>query len=226
MKIGIFGTGMVGRTLAERFIADGHQVMIGTRNIEKTLANTEPDLIGTPPYYQWQENNVTVQLGTFADTANFGEMIFISTFGQVALHAIDLAGIEKFDRKIVIDTTNPLDLSGGIPPSFAGAIGNSLGEQIQRHLPQAQVVKAFNTLSMHIVVNPQLEEGVPVLLLAGNDKEAKVKVEEVAKGWGWKDVIDLGDIGEAFYMEASALLWIRYAFNNASWTHAFSLLRK
>ncbi|SFU69609.1 hypothetical protein SAMN05216480_11412 [Pustulibacterium marinum] len=226
MKIGIFGTGMVGRTLAERLISDGHEIMIGTRNVENTLANTKPDVIGTPPYKEWQVNNKTVELGTFSEAAKFGEVVFISTFGDVAINAIDLAGKENLDGKVVIDTTNPLDLSNGIPPSFGGAIGNSLGEQIQNRLPNAKVVKAFNTLSMHIVVNPQREEGYPVLMVAGNDNEAKAKVTEIAKGWGWKDIMDLGVIGEAFYMESFALMWIRYAFHNNSWSHAFSFLRK
>jgi hypothetical protein len=226
MKVGIFGTGMVGRILAERFIADGHEVMIGTRNINNTLANTKPDVIGTPPYKEWQDKNTSVKLGTFADAAKFGEVVFISTFGDVAINAIDLAGKENLDDKVVIDVTNPLDLSNGIPPGFSGTVGNSLGEQIQNHLPQAKVVKAFNTLSMHIVVNPQREEGDPVLMLAGNDAAAKDRVADIAKSWGWKDIVDLGGISEAFYMEAFALLWIRYAFKNNSWTHAFSLLKK
>lgn len=225
MKIGIFGTGMVGRTLAERLITDGHEVMIGTRNIENTLANTKPDVIGTPPYKEWQEKNEIIKLGTFADAAKFGEVIFISTFGDVTIKAIDLAGKENLADKIIVDTTNPLDLSHGIPPGFSGTVGNSLGQQIQNHLPNSKVVKAFNTLSMHIVVNPKRQDGDPILMIAGNDPDAKAKVEEIAKIWGWKDSIDLGDIGEAFYMEAFALLWIRYAFKNSSWTHAFSFLR-
>jgi len=226
MKVGIFGTGIVGRLLAEKFVADGYEVMIGTRNVQNTLAKNEPDIIGTPPYKQWQEKNTKVKLGNFADAAKFGEIIFISTFGDVAINAIDMAGKENFAGKIVIDTTNPLDLSNGIPPGFSGTVGNSLGEQIQKSLPHAKVVKAFNTLSMHIVVNPQREEGDPVLLIAGNDENAKKSVREIAKGWGWKDIVDLGGISESFFLESFALLWIRYAFKNNSWTHAFALLRK
>jgi len=226
MKVGIFGTGIVGRLLAEKFVADGNEVMIGTRNVQNTLAKNEPDIIGTPPYKQWQEKNTKVKLGNFADAAKFGEIIFISTFGDVAINAIDMAGKENFAGKIVIDTTNPLDLSNGIPPGFSGTVGNSLGEQIQKSLPHAKVVKAFNTLSMHIVVNPQREEGDPVLLIAGNDENAKKSVREIAKGWGWKDIVDLGGISESFFLESFALLWIRYAFKNNSWTHAFALLRK
>lgn len=226
MKVGIFGTGMVGRTLAEKFIASGNEVMIGTRNIEDTMAKRQPDIIGTPPYKEWQVKNTNVKLGNFADTAKFGEIIFISTFGDVAIKAIDMAGKENFDGKIVIDTTNPLDLSNGVPPGFAAAVGNSLGEQIQKHLPKAKIVKAFNTLSMHIGVSPQREEGDPVFLIAGNDESTKKYVEEIAKSWGWKDIVDLGNISESFYMESFALLWIRYAFKNNSWNHAFALLRK
>ncbi|HWJ25144.1 MAG TPA: NAD(P)-binding domain-containing protein [Flavisolibacter sp.] len=226
MKIGIFGTGMVGRILAEKLVSDGNEVMIGTRNVENTLAKNEPDILGNPPYKEWQEKNIKVKLGTFADTAKFGEIIFISTFGDVAINAIDMAGKEAFAGKIVIDTTNPLDLSNGVPPGFSGTVGNSLGEQIQKHIPLAKVVKAFNTLSMHIVVNPKRKEGEPVLLIAGNDESAKNAVSEIAKSWGWNDIVDLGGISESFYMESFALLWIRYAFKNNSWSHAFTLLRK
>jgi len=226
MKIGILGTGMVGRVLAEKLVSDGNEVMIGTRNVEETLSKTESDLLRNQPYKEWQKNNPKAKLGTFADTAEFGEIIIIATFGNVATNAIDLAGKENFAGKIVIDTTNPLDVSRGVPPGFTGTPGNSLGEQIQNLLPQANVVKAFNSASMHIVVNPKREEGEPSLFIAGNDEGAKKSVIEIAKSWGWKDVVDYGDITESFWLEALAMMWIRYAFKNNSWTHAFALLRK
>ena len=225
MKIGIFGTGMVGRLLAEKFTAAENEVMIGTRNVENTLAKTEPDILGTPPYKEWQEQHTDIKLGTFAETAKFGELILIATFGDAAVSAVGLADKADFAGKVVIDTTNPIEVSA-LPPAFTGTVGNSIGEQIQNLLPDAKVVKAFNTLSMHLVVNPKREDGEPSLLIAGNDENAKNKVAEIAKSWGWNDVVDYGDISEAFYLEAFGLVWIHYAFNKKSWTHAFALLRK
>lgn len=226
MKIGIFGTGMVGRILAEKFISEGNEVMIGTRNIEATLSKNETDMLGNVPYKEWQQKHQNIQLGTFANTAQFAELIIIATFGDAAINAIKLADKKSFDGKIVIDTTNPLDLSQGVPPGFTGTLGNSLGEQIQKELPHAQVVKAFNTLSMHIIINPKREEGEPVLLIAGNDNGAKEKVSIIAKNWGWDDVVDFGDISESYWLETFGMVWIRYAFKNNSWSHAFKLMRK
>ena len=226
MKIGIFGTGMVGRILAEIFISEKNEVMIGTRNVAATLSKNEKDMLGNPPYKEWQENHRGVQLGTFAETAQFGDIIFIATFGNSALEAIRLAGKSNFDGKIIVDVTNPLDMSNGVPPGFTGTLGNSLGEQIQKELPNAKVVKAFNSLSMHIIVNPKREEGDPVLFIAGNDETAKENVTAIAKNWGWKDVVDFGDISESFWLETFGMLWIRYAFKNNSWSHAFKLMRK
>lgn len=226
MKVGILGTGMVGRILAEKFIADGNEVMIGTRNIEQTLTKSEQDMLRNRPFKEWQESNPIVKLGTFEDAAKFGEIILIATFGNAATNAIELAGRENFADKIVIDPTNPIDVSKGGIPEFTATSGNSLGEQIQKLLPQAKVVKAFNTVSMHIVVNPKRQDGVPVLLIAGNDEGAKKYVGTIANNWGWNDVVDYGDISESFFLEAFGMIWIRYAFKNNSWTHAFAFLRK
>ncbi|MCC6287978.1 MAG: NAD(P)-binding domain-containing protein [Chitinophagaceae bacterium] len=226
MKIGIFGTGMVGRILAEKFIYEGNEVMLGTRNVAATLSKDEKDILGNPPYKEWQQTHQAIQLGSFKETAKFGDIIFIATFGNTALNAIVLAGKDNFNDKIVVDVTNPLDVSQGVPPVFTGALGNSLGEQIQKELSNAKVVKAFNTLSMHIIVNPKREEGDPVILIAGNDEVAKENVTAIAKNWGWKDVVDFGDISESFWLETFGMLWIRYAFKNNSWTHAFKLIRK
>jgi predicted dinucleotide-binding enzyme len=226
MKIGILGTGGVGRTLAAKFASDGNEAMIGTRNVEDTLAKSQPDAMGSPPYKEWQKNNPKVKLGTFADTAKFGEIIILATFGDVTKNAIDLAGKENFSGKLVIDTTNPLDFSKGVPPGFTVTLGNSLGEQIQKHIPQAKVVKAFNTIGAHIMVSPKREEGDPVFLLAGDDESAKNQIAEIVKNWGWKDVVDLGDISRSYWLEAFAMIWIHYGFKYNSWGHAFKLLKK
>ena len=226
MKIGIFGTGIVGRTLAAKLSTDGHEVMIGTRNVANTLAKTEPDGMGNPSYKEWQKQNQKVKLGTFADAAKFGETIIIATFGDFTKNAIDLAGKENFSKKVVIDTTNPLDFSKGVPPGFTVTLGNSLGEQIQKHIPDAKVVKAFNTIGAHIIVNPTREDGVPDLLIAGNDESAKKQLGDLIKTWGWNSVVDMGDISQSYWLEAFAMIWIYYGFKYNSWGHAFKLMKK
>ena len=226
MKISILGTGIYGKTMAERFISDGDEVMIGTRNVEETLTKNNPDARGSRPFKEWYKNNSKIKIGTFADTAKFGEIIILATFGNATKNAIDLAGKENFEGKIIIDTTNPLDISKGGLPEFTATPGNSLGEQIQRQIPKAKVVKAFNQMGVAIVVNPKREEGDPVMFIAGNDESAKKKVSMIATKWGWKDIVDYGDISESFWLESLAMIWIYYAFKNNSLCHAFKLLKK
>lgn len=226
MKIGILGTGGVGRTLAAKFSEMGHEVRIGTRNVEDTLARTAPDGMGSPPFKDWHSQNAKVKLVIFSEAASFGEMIFLATFGDKTSAAIEMAGKQNFNDKVVVDTTNPLDFSQGVPPKFTVTLGNSLGEQIQKQIPNAKVVKAFNTIGAHIMVNPKREEGSPDLFIAGNDDNAKKKLANLAEQMGWQSVVDLGDISQSFWLEANAMLWINYGFKYNSWTHAFKLLKK
>ena len=226
MKIGVLGTGGVGRTLSAKFSQMGHEVMIGTRNVEDTLARTAPDGMGGPPFKVWHSQNAKVKLVSFSEVASFGEIIFLATFGDKTAEAIEMAGKQYFDNKVVIDTTNPLDFSAGVPPKFTVTLGNSLGEQIQKQIASAKVVKAFNTIGAHIMVNPKREEGFPDLFIAGNDSDAKKKFANLAEQMGWQSVIDLGDISQSFWLEANAMLWIHYGFKYNSWTHAFKLLKK
>lgn len=226
MKIGILGTGIVGRTLAGKLNELGHDVMIGTRNVKETLARTAPDGMGSPPFKMWHSENSDVKLVKFSEAASFGEMLFLATFGDKTSDAIELAGKQNFDNKVVIDTTNPLDFSKGVPPIFIVTLGNSLGEQIQRFIPNAKVVKAFNTIGAHIMVKPMREEGSPDLFIAGNDDNAKKKFVSLAEQMGWQSIIDLGDISQSYWLEANAMLWINYGFKYNSWNHAFKLLKK
>ncbi|MCK7528539.1 MAG: hypothetical protein MZV64_68765 [Ignavibacteriales bacterium] len=137
-----------------------------------------------------------------------------------------MAGKQYFDNKVVIDTTNPLDFSNGVPPKFTATLGNSLGEQIQKQIPNAKVVKAYNTIGAHIMVNPKREEGSPDLFIAGNDSDAKnILIFGGTNGLA-KNVIDLGDISQSYWLEANAMLWINYGFKYNSWNHAFKLLKK
>jgi predicted dinucleotide-binding enzyme len=213
-KIGILGSGVVGQTLTGGFLRLGHEVKVGTRDTSKLKEWLE------------KQNNSKVSTGSFQDAASFGEIIVLATNGLGTTNAIDLAGKDNFKGKIVIDVTNALDASQGVPPKLASTLGNSLGEQIQRHIPDARVVKAFNIVNCYIMVYPMLEEGVPDMFTAGNDKDAKNRVSDLALAWGWNTCNDLGGIEQAYWLETFAMLWIVYGFVNNHWTHAFKLLRK
>lgn len=175
---------------------------------------------------EWLEKAGTnASVGTFSEAAEFGDVVFICTLGSAVKEALTLAGLEKFDNKVVVDVTNPLDFSQGLPPKFTASVGNSWGEEIQRLIPNAHIVKAFNTISAYIMVNPKLEEGTAMQFIAGNNVEAKETVTALAKEFGW-DIEDLGTIEQAFLLETHAMLWITYGFKNNHWTHAFKLLKK
>lgn len=214
MRVGILGSGIVGQSLARGFAGLGYDVKVGTRDISK-LEKWHKEL-----------NSPKVSLGSFAEAASFGEALVLATHGVTTLAAIDMAGKEKFGGKMVIDATNPLDFSKGVPPRFAAELGNSLGEQIQRFIPQAKLVKAFNTVNALTMINARLQEGQPDLFIAGNDNSAKKWVEELAQEWGWNSCVDIGGIAESFWLETFAMLWIIYGFKNNHWTHAFKLLKK
>lgn len=214
MKVGIIGSGIVAQQLALGLIKSGHDVKIGTRNPQKLD--------------QWrQQDGAKVSAGSFEDAARFGELLFLSTLWRdgATENAIRLAGKDNFKGKIVIDTTNPLISGGeGQPPTMALGYPDSAGATIQKWLPDARIVKAFNIITAYYMANPKLQEGAPDMFIAGNDESAKKAVTELASGWGWP-VIDIGDIGQAYLLEALAMLWIRYGFINGYWKHAFKLLK-
>lgn len=226
MKIGILGTGVVGKTLAAKLNEMGYDVMIGTRNVSETLSKVNKDMMGSPPFKEWHSQNPKVKFGTFAEAAQFGEMIMLATHGVATIAAIDVAGKNNFKGKVVVDTTNPLDFSQGMPPKFAVTLGNSLGEQIQKHIPEAKVVKAFNTVNAFVIVSPKREEGDPDLFIAGNDEEAKNKIKSLAEKMGWKRVLDIGDISNSYWLEAMTMFWVYFGDKYNNWTHAFKLLLK
>ena len=213
MKISVLGTGDVGQTLAKKFIELGHEVMIGTRNVEETLARkTSPH--GNPPFSEWYESNKEVELGSFQESANFGEIVINATNGANSLNALDLAGEETLEGKILIDLSNPLDFSKGMPPSLVEGLNNtnSLGEEIQKEFPQTRVVKTFNTMWCELMVNPGiLDGGNHINYISGNDDNAKARVKDLLKELGWKDenLIDLGDISSARAAESILLLWVK-----------------
>ncbi len=199
MKIGIFGTGMVGTTIAHKLIALGHQVKLGAREANNEKAAS------------WaQKAGVGASHGTFADAAAFGELVFNCTLGSAALDVVRAAGAENLADKILIDISNPLDFSHGMPPSLFSGNTDSLGEAIQRELPRTKVVKALNTINCDVMVDPARLPGEHDVFVSGNDPEAKAKVSEILRGWfGWKHVIDLGDISTARGTESYLPLWVR-----------------
>lgn len=211
VKVGILGSGDVGKALARGFILVGHEVKIGSRDPEKLA-----DFVASA--------GERASAGTFEETAQFGDILVLATLGNAAANAIDMAGKSNFDGKVVIDTTNPLDFSSGGPQLSVG-FNDSLGEQVQRLLPKARVVKAFNTVGNAHMVQPDFPNGPPTMFLAGDDDEAKRLVSQICEHFGW-DVADLGGIEASRYLEPMCMAWVIYGVRTKSWNHAFKLLRK
>jgi predicted dinucleotide-binding enzyme len=211
MKIGVFGTSMVGQAISGKLVELGHDVMIGTRDVATTLARTEPHPYGFPPFSVWHKEHPLVKLGSFAEAAAHGEMLINATNGTGSLQALELAGEAHLNGKVLIDIANPLDFSQGMPPALSVCNTDSLGEQIQRTYPNVKVVKTLNTVTAFLMVNPaQVGNADHTLFVCGNDASAKAQVTEWLKGWfGWKDVIDLGDITNARGTEMLLPIWVR-----------------
>ncbi len=215
MKISILGTGDVGQVLGSGFIKLGHEVKMGSREANNEKAKT------------WAaKNGAKASAGTFADSAAFGEVIVLATLWTGTENAVKLANPKNFAGKVVIDTTNPLDFSKGMPPRLALGHTDSGGEQVQRWLPGAKVVKCFNIVGNAHMVNPQFPGGVPDMFICGNDAEAKKKVTEILTAFGWPGSIDIGGIEGARLLEPLCILWVIYGAATSTWNHAFKLLRK
>jgi 8-hydroxy-5-deazaflavin:NADPH oxidoreductase len=214
MDVGILGTGEVGRAIGKGFLALGHSVKLGGREAtnEKALAFAS-------------EHGARASSGTFADAAEFGELVVLATLGSANEEALRAAGIDNFSGKVVIDTTNPLDFSKGLPPRLAGGLGDSAGELVQRLLPEAKVVKAFNTVGNAHMFRPEFPGGPPDMFICGNDADAKQEVGALLAQFGW-NVADVGGIQSSHYLEAMCLVWVLYAMQGGGWNHAFKLLKK
>lgn len=211
MKIGILGTGVVGQTIAEKLVQLGHQVMIGTRDKQVASAKTGKDNFGRPPVSEWLKNNSKVQLGTYSEAASYGEFLVNATSGTGSLDALKLAGENNLNGKVLLDISNPLDFSKGMPPSLTICNTDSLGELIQRTFPNLKVVKSLNTLTAYLMVNPKLLPEPTNIFLNGNDAGAKNEVKNLLTTFGWneKDIIDMGDITTARGTEQILPIWVR-----------------
>jgi len=222
MRIAVLGTGIVGRTIAARTAALGHDLAIGTRGPGETLARTEPDQMGNPPFSVWRADHQGIALAPFADAAAGAELIVNASSGAAALQVLGLAGEANLAGKVLIDISNPLDFSAGMPPTLFVKDTDSLGEQIQRAFPQAKVVKTLNTLTAPLMADPAaLADGDHTIFLSGDDAGAKATVTELLESLGWKDVIDLGDITTARGTEMLLPIWLRLM--SALGTPAFNL---
>jgi 8-hydroxy-5-deazaflavin:NADPH oxidoreductase len=210
MRFAILGTGVVGKTMATRLAGLDHDVMVGTRDPQDTLFRTEPDQYGNPPFSGWQQEHPEVKLGTFGEAAAHGEMVLNATAGAVSLEALEQAGEENLNGKILIDISNPLNFSKGMLPTLSVSNTDSLGEQIQRRFPEARVVKTLHTMNAYLMVDPtQLAGADHTVFVSGDDAEAKATVSELLRSFGWTDIIDLGDITTARGTEMLLPVWLR-----------------
>ena len=214
MKVGILGSGIVGRVLASAFLQEGNSVMLGTRNISKEEV------------IKWKNENAGGSLGSFQETAQFAEIIVLAVSGLAAEDAITLAGKEHFFEKTVIDATNPI---AAVPPDngvlkFFTTLENSLMERIQQVLPDARLVKAFNSVGNAFMYKPKFPGGTPTMFICGNDDEAKNKVTEILTSFGW-ETEDMGKAEAARAIEPLCILWCIPGFIRNQWTHAFKLLK-
>ncbi|HCB06009.1 MAG TPA: NADP oxidoreductase [Nocardioides bacterium] len=209
MKFAVLGTGTVGRAIGGRLDELGHDVTIGTRDPQATLARTEADGMGNPPYAEWAAQHNGIRLASFADASAAAEVVVNATSGEASLEVLGLAGGENLAGKVLIDIANPLDFSAGMPPTLLVKDTDSLGEQIQRAFPAVRVVKTLNTLTAGLMVRPDtLPEGSSVFV-SGDDAEAKAVVSTLLKEFGHTDVIDLGDLSTARGTEMLLPVWLR-----------------
>jgi predicted dinucleotide-binding enzyme len=213
MKIGILGSGDVAKTLGAGFLKHGYEVMLGTRNPDK-LAD-------------WKKANPSASTGTFAEAAVYGDLVVLAVHGTVVTQALHLAGADNLAGKTVIDATNPAE---DAPPvngilKFFTTFDHSLMEQSQAEFPSANFVKAFNSVGVASMVDPQFKEGKPTMFICGNDAAAKKTVTGILDQFGW-ETADMGGADAARAIEPLCILWCIPGFTRNKWTHAFKLLTR
>ncbi|HZE98749.1 MAG TPA: NAD(P)-binding domain-containing protein [Planctomycetota bacterium] len=213
MKVGILGTGDVGKALGRGFVSLGHSVLMGAREA------------GNPKALAWvQEAGARASAGTFTQAAQSGEVVVIATLGSVTEDVLRGVGPDPFNGKLVLDATNPLDFSKG-SPRLLGGVGDSGGERHQKLLAGAHVVKAFNTVGNAFMFKPDLPGGPPDMFICGNDDGAKSKASSIIRDFGF-GVLDCGGIDSAHFLESMCMVWVLSAMKAGSWAQAFKMLRK
>jgi 8-hydroxy-5-deazaflavin:NADPH oxidoreductase len=212
MKVGILGSGIVGQTLGAKLVSQGHDVVLGTRDPTKMDGARGMGGMGASLGEWLQTGGKGARVGTFEEAARHGELIIHSTAGEIALKVIEMAGTENLRGKVVLDTSNDLDLSQGFPPHSRATDypTGSIAAKIQQAVPGAHVVKALNTMPAYLMVAPQqLAGGDHTVFISGNDAGAKATVTKLLQSWGWKDVFDTGDITTATGPEMLFALWAK-----------------
>lgn len=210
-KIGIIGSGVVGTTLADGFLKYGFQVLIGTR----TKSKLDP----------WKSDREEISTGSFADAAEFGDILILAVKGGKAGEALRLAGETNLEGKTIIDATNPI---ADTPPDhgvlkFFTTLDRSLMEGLQEQFPKANFVKAFNSVGNALMVNPKLES-TPTMFICGNNENSKTEVKSILDLFGW-EIEDMGTAEAARAIEPLCILWCIPGLLENRWTHAFKLLK-
>lgn len=212
MKVGILGSGEVAQTLGAGFLAHGHEVTLGTRDLSK-LAD-------------WAAANPSGAIESFAGAAAFGEVLVLAVKGSVAQDVLRLAGAENLAGKPVLDTTNPI---ADAPPDngvlhYFTSLDDSLMERLQRDVPGARFVKCFSSVGNTCMVDPDFGGRRPTMFICGDDAAAKGAAGEILDQFGW-DVADMGGVEAARAIEPLCILWCIPGLLSNEWTHAFALLR-
>lgn len=210
-RIGILGSGDVGRALGAGFARHGWDVQLGTRHVERLDS--------------WRDETPgTVAVESFAQAASHGDVAVLAVDGAAVDDVLDLAGEASFTGTLLLDTTNPLEFVENGPPRLLLGGTDSLGERIQARLPDATIVKCFNTVNHGQMVDPAFEQGAPPMLICGNDAAAKERTEAILMELGWPGALDVGDIEAARYLEALVPLWVRVGSVLGTWDHAFAVV--
>ena len=200
MRIGVLGTGSVGRRIATKLVELEHEVTMGSRSADSEALR------------EWVEGaGPGAAGGTFADAAAAGELLFNCTAGEASLEALAAAGADNLAGKVLVDVSNPLDFSGGMPPTLTVCNDDSLGERIQAAFPEARVVKSLNTVNNQVMTDPGRLPAAHNVFVCGNDADAKASVRELLQAFGWprESIVDLGEIGAARGTEMYLPLWLR-----------------
>lgn len=214
MKISILGSGDVGQALGRGFARHGHDVMVGSRTPESDkLQAWRKETEGQPA------------TGTFEAAAKHGGLVILAVLGDAAERVLDMAKPENLRGKLVLDATNPLTFPENAPPGLFVGTTDSLGERVQRKLPASKVVKCFNTVPNVQMIDPSFEQGTPLMLICGNDADAKKQTEALMREIGWPGVLDVGGIDGARGLEALVPLWARVGMATGTWTHAWKVVQ-
>lgn len=215
MKVGVLGSGIVGRVLGNAFLKEGHEVMIGTRDpLKEDVRN-------------WQSENPGGKAGTYVESAVFGEFIVLAVGGLVAEEVLGLAGKTNIAGKIIIDATNPI---AAVPPQngvlkFFTNLDRSLMEELQAAFPDSKFVKAFNSVGNALMYKPGFDGTLPTMFICGNDSSAKEFVTLILDNFGW-ETADMGSVEAARAIEPLCILWCIPGLLSNQWQHAFKLLKK